>query len=648
MRNPDRLYPVVVDTSHSPYARLKPVPLNAVTLTDGFWAPRLRINREVTIPSQYRLLEETGRIDNFRYAAGRHLTPDGQPGQKPLAHRGRYYNDSDVYKWLEAVAWALATEPAPDLVQMAETVISEIASAQQTDGYVNTYYMFDRAPERWTNLRDMHELYCAGHLMQAAVAYHRATGKDRLLHVARHLADHICEVFGPPDEGRRPGTPGHEEIEMALVELARETGDPKYEQQAQFFLDSRGHGLIGGSPYHQDHRPFREMDRMVGHAVRAVYLSAGATDLYAETGETALRETLDRLWLNMTTRQMYLSGGIGSRYAGESFGADYELPNARAYAETCAAIGSIMWNWRMLALEGDARYADVVETTLFNGFLAGLSLDGESYFYQNPLADDGSHRRQPWFDCACCPPNIARLLASLPGYFYSVSDDGIWVHLYAEGTARIRNGASASVGLVQHTRYPWDGEIALEVQGEGPFSLYLRVPCWCTEGATLEVNGTASTGPLAPGTYAHVRRTWQAGDTVRLHLPMPVRTVESYPYVLENTGRVALMRGPLLYCLEQVDNPGFDLRDLVLPPGAAPSAAFQRDLLGGVVALRSQAETVPPDDAWHDRLYRTASSEPQRQTSRSVEITAIPYYSWANREPGPMRVWVKRGQSQER
>ena len=638
MCNQTRPSAVVVDTSRSPYARLRPVPLTAVTLTDDFWAPRRRVNREVTLPSQYRLLEETGRIDNFRRAAGKVDIP----------FQGRYYNDSDVYKWLEAAAWTLATGADPSLAHKAGNVITEIADAQQPDGYLNTYFTHDRAAERWTNLRDMHELYCAGHLIQAAVAHHRATGDDRLLRVARRLADHICDRFGPGEEGKQAGTGGHPEIEMALVELARETGELRYRKQAQFFLDARGQGLIGSSAYHQDHKPFRErcselvegLERMVGHAVRAVYLNAGATDIYAETGEAALRDVLDRLWRNMTTRQMYVSGSIGSRYEGEAFGKDYELPNERAYAETCAAIGSVMWNWRMLQLSGDARYADVLETTLYNGVLPGLSLDGGSYFYQNPLADDGRHRRQPWFGCACCPPNVARLLASLPSYFYSLSDGGLWVHLYAQGSARISLHDGQAIGLTQHTRYPWDGEVAIEVEGEGTFSIWLRIPAWCEEGAALEINGQPFTGVLAPGSYAEVRRAWQPGDVVRLNLPMGVHRVECHPYVAENAGRVALTRGPILYCVEQADNPGLDPRDVLLSADADFAATFRPNLLGGVVVLRGRAEVIPPGDAWANRLYRTAAPRLERPQSRSVEMSAIPYYAWANREPGPMQVWL--------
>jgi DUF1680 family protein len=624
---------VVVDTSSSLQARLRPVPLSAVTLAGPFWAPRLQALREVTLPSQHRLLEETGRIDNFRRAAGK--------TQKPF--QGRFFNDSDVYKWLEAAAWILAWSPADPLESTVDVVIAEIAAAQQPDGYLNTYFALERAAERWTNLRDKHELYCAGHLIQAAVAHRRATGSQRLLAVARRLADHICATFGPASEGKWPGTPGHEEIEMALVELSRETANPRYREQAQFFLDMRGRGLIGGSLYHQDHQPFREMHRLEGHAVRAVYLAAGAADLYAETGEPALRAALERLWENAATRQTYVSGGLGARHAGEAFGEDYELPNARAYAETCAAVASMMWNWRMLALDGEARYADALETALYNGVLAGLSLDGQAYFYANPLSDDGRHRRQPWFDCACCPPNLARLLASLPGYAYSLSGEGVWVHLYAEGEARLRLLDGRAVGLRQHTRYPWDGEVVIEVEAEGPFELFLRVPDWCEAGAALQINGRPHDGALVPGSYACLRRHWQQGDTVRLGLPMPPRRVECHPYAAENRGRVALMHGPLLYCLEGVDHPGLDLRHLVLPLEASLSATHRPDLLGGAVVLHGQALAVPPDPGWAGNLYRTARPRPASPQGAAVPLAAIPYYAWANRAPGPMQVWLRSG-----
>jgi uncharacterized protein len=635
--------PIVVDTSASVHAPLRSLPLDAVRLSDDFWEPRRRVNRDVTLLSQFAHLEQTGRLDNFRRAAGKIDVP----------FRGVYFNDSDVYKWLEAASWSLATDPDAELERMVDVAITEVADAQRPDGYLNTYFTFQRADERWTDLTHKHELYCAGHLIQAAVAHFAATGSESLLEVAVRFADHICDIFGPEEEGKRPAVDGHEEIEMAMVELARRTGESKYLEQARFFVDARGygllggrayhteHGLAGGREYHQDHKPFREMDEVVGHAVRALYLNAGAADLYAETGDAELLAALERLWRNMTTKRMYVSGGLGSRYEDEAFGGDYELPNERAYTETCAAIASVMWNWRMLIISGDARYADLMEHTLYNAVLPGLSLDGRHYFYQNPLADDGTHRRQPWFGCACCPPNVARLLASLPAYFYSVSEDAVWVHLYAEGAATVDLDGGRTVRLTQRTGYPWDGEVQISVEGEGDFTLLLRVPSWCELGCILTVNGEAIDASTAPGSYAEIRRTWRVNDTVHLSFPMPVRMVGCHPYVAENAGRVARMRGPLLYCVEQTDNPGLDPRDLILPAAPEPSASFDPELLDGVVALTIPAEILAPDDAWETRLYRTVPDDPDNRRAEASEVTAVPYYAWANREPGAMRVWLR-------
>jgi hypothetical protein len=671
--------PLIIDTTRSPYARLRPVPLTAVTLNDQFWAWRLRLLRQVILPSQYQQCEKTGRIDNFRRAAG----------QKPGDFQGYFFNDADVYKWLEAAAWALALEPAGyidlqknfrrdlgiggwkikekipssphpgpkwlketflstynksgrSLFEQIEGLIDLIVAAQQADGYLNTYFTFERSAERWSNLRDKHELYCAGHLIQAAIAHYRATGSERLLEVATRFADHIGAVFGPAS-GQLALPDGHPEIELALVELARATGVDRYLHQAQFFLDQRGQGLLGGQAYHQDHQPFRELDRLAGHAVRALYLAVGAADVYLETGEAALLTTLERLWGHMTRRQIYINGGLGSRYQGEAFGPDYELPNSLAYTETCAAIASVMWNWRMLLITGQAGYADVLERTLYNAILPGISLDGLAYFYVNPLASEGSHRRQPWFQCACCPPNIARLLATLPSYFYSLSqDNSIWLHVYGAGTARFTLPDDRPVSLVQTGRYPWDGEISLEVNGQGEFSLWLRIPGWA-KSAAVTLNGQPVSALIIPGTYLQVERHWQPGDIVRLHLPMPVQLIESHPYVTENRGQIALMRGPILYCLEQVDQPGLDLRQVVLP--LAPDqvhASYDPELLGGVVSLRVPVKLIKPGPEWHDRLYRPASAQVQPEPNQSTEITAVPYFAWANRQAGPMQVWLRR------
>lgn len=616
---------VVVDTSRSPRARLRPVPIGSVKLADRFWEPRLRQMREVTLPSQYEMLEETGRVDNFRRASGK-IKGD---------FKGIYFNDSDVYKWIEGCAYCLAYERDPKVEELAEKVIDEIAAAQEEDGYLNTFFTFERAGERWSNLRDMHELYCAGHLFHAAVAYRRATGRDKLLGVAVRLADHIWEVFGPSG---REGVPGHPQIEMALVELYRETGQGRYLELAKLFIDRRGRGLIGGSPYHIDHKPFRELDEVVGHAVRSLYLNCGAADLYMETGEEALMAALERMWRNMTGRRMYVTGGVGARYQGEAFGGDYELPNERAYAETCAAVANAMWNWRMLLATGEARFADTLELALYNGALAGISLDGKLYFYVNPLADRGGHRRQRWFSCACCPPNIARLISSVPGMVYSVSEEGIWVHLYAEGEGRIELNGS-TILLRQLTDYPWEGDvrIAVEPPEEMEFSLMLRVPGWCG-GATVAVNGDTVEEGAEPGRYLRLKRRWKPGDEVEISIGMDVELLTAHPRVEGSWGRAAIKRGPIVYCLEQADNPGFDVWCAYIDLSSTPSAGFRPDLFGGVVTVE-QAGKAAEMKLWEgDRLY--APIRAVFEGMRPVRLTAIPYFAWANREPGPMTVWV--------
>lgn len=627
---------VIVDTSQSEHACLRPVSITAVRLEDEFWQQRRKINREVMLPAQYDLCERTGRIDNFRWAAGK-LAGERQ---------GEYFNDSDVYKLLESASWVLAGTDDPDLKALVDSLIDDIASAQQPDGYLNTYFMFERESERWQNF-DLHEMYCAGHLIQAGIAHYRSTGETRLLDIARRFADHICARFGPATTGKQFGNDGHPEIEMALVELYRTTGDPQYLDEAQFLVDNRGYGRVSDQPfgrfsqeYHQDHKPFRDLTRLEGHAVRAVYLNCGAADILAEKEEPQLRAALDRMWESMTSRQIYINGGLGPRHENEGFSdEDYELPNQRAHAETCASVANFMWNWRLLLLTAEARYVDLMELELFNSALSGVSLDGKGYFYQNPLSDDGHHRRQEWFGTACCPGNISRLLSELPGYFYTTSENAVWAHLYASNSATVTLPNGSIIELIQRTDYPWSGAISIETGTAGTYDLYLRLPGWCEAGWTVSVNGAAADYSLTAGNYIRVARTWAAHDIVTLNLPMPVQYVESHPYITENAGKVALMRGPLLYCVEGVDHPDTDVRRLTLTQASHFEPEYVPDLLNGVVVLRGSAQ-VRAEKPWEKRLYRTRNSAAEAEALPTTTVTAIPYYTWANRDPAPMLVWL--------
>lgn len=584
-------------------------------LTDRFWAQRLEALRTITLPGQWEAMESTGRIENFRAAAGRIEKP----------HQGFVFNDSDVYKWLEAAALA---GPHPDYSPQVDELVELITEAQGEDGYLNTAFMGEKRAERWGNLRDQHELYCAGHLIEAALAL-AAGGDDRLTPAARRLADLVCSLFGPEEAGKRPAVPGHEEIEIALIALYRATGEANYLEQARYFIDARGRGLIGGAAYHQDHVPFRELEKMTGHAVRALYFNIAAADLYLETGEPSLLETLERLWERLYSRQVYITGGLGARHSGESFGEDYELPNASAYSETCAAAASIFWNRRMLAITGVTRYADALETALYNAALSGISLAGDRYFYTNPLASEGEHRRAAYFSCACCPPNIARLLAALPGYFVTVRDGAVCVDLYAAGKARVTLNGS-EVGFRIETDYPWDGRVRLTLETAGEFGLRLRVPGWA-DGAKVEVNGRMGESASGGG-YLKIDRDWLAGDVVELDFPMPPRWVTAHPEVVENMGRVALTRGPLVYCVESSDPHPEHLRIAINGP-------VERVDEEEMVKLRIAAEHVPPDRGWDGVLYRTAGDHDLE--GKPAVVTAIPYYAWANGEAKPMRVWLK-------
>ncbi|MGC8717586.1 MAG: glycoside hydrolase family 127 protein [bacterium] len=610
----------VVDTSRSKYSSLKSVPISSVELTDNFWAKRVRLIGETTLPLQYQIMEETGRLNNFRIAAGK-LSGE---------FVGFFFNDSDVYKWIEAVSYFLASNKNEKLDKLVDDVIEEIRLAQDEDGYLDTYFTFSRKQDRWTNLKDMHELYCAGHLIQSAIAHHRATGKTNFLNIAIKLADHIARVFGPD---KREGTPGHPEIEMALVELYRETNDKKYLDLARFFIDERGKGVIGGSSYHIDHKPFRELDEIVGHAVRSLYLNSGATDLYMETGDKTLLYALERLWNSLVDKKMYVTGGAGARHEGEAFGENYELPNETAYAETCATIANFMWNYRMLLVSGEGRFADIMELCLYNGILSGISIDGKEYFYVNPLADRGSHRRQRWFACACCPPNIARTITSIPGYMYSTSPEGIWVNLYASNKSEFDINGSKIV-LEERTDYPWNGEIEFKIDADSQFTIFLRKPVWSKE-FSVSINGEEIEPTLEKG-YISINRRWQRGDTVTLNLSMKLELLESHPNIKDNVGRVAIRRGPIIYCVEGADNPWGDVWNLEIPKDVKLSQEY-RDILGGIVVIKGKGYVNDPL-SWKD-LY--LAKEEADSLRKEVEFIAIPYFAWANRTPGPMEVWIK-------
>jgi len=601
------------------HAKLRPVSFNRVQIQDAFWLPRIETNRTATLPHTLDWCEKTGRISNFAKAGGL------MKGE----HEGIYFNDSDVYKVLEGAAYTLALRPDKQLEARIDAIIDKIAAAQQPDGYLNTYYTLKEPDKRWTNLGRMHELYCAGHLIEAAVAYHRATGKRKLLDVACRLADHIDSVFGP---GKRVGYPGHEEIELALVKLYRETGEDRYRKLAEFFIEVRGQNRNADEQYCQAHLPIKEQSEIVGHAVRAMYLYSGVADIAALTGDRGYIDAMERLWRNVTGCKMYVTGGIGAERHTEGFSADYDLPNGSAYAETCASIGMALWNHRLLMLHAQGRFADVLERVMYNGVLSGVSLDGRRFFYDNPLASYGQHARSEWFNCACCPTNVVRFLPSVGGYIYAEGDDGPWVNLYVASTAEV-SVRGQQVKLVQKTDYPWSGKVTLEVEpaAASEFALHLRIPGWA-ESFNLLVNGQPISDAKPVEGYVTVSRSWKAGDVVELDLPMEVRRVYAHPRVEADAGRVALQRGPLVYCVEGVDNGGA-VHNLVLPPGARLTSRKTADLLGGVVVVEGEALAVQPIE-WGQKLYRSDLPVESRR------FQAVPYYAWNNRGRGPMVVWL--------
>jgi DUF1680 family protein len=613
---------------------IRPVPFTRVGFDDEFWSPRLQTNRNVTLPYVFQKCRETGRIDNFLKAAGR------LPGK----HEGLRFNDSDVFKALEGAAYTLALRYDPELDRLTDEVIEVVAAAQEPDGYLYTPRTID--PEgvdpqlvgrgRWSNLRVNHELYNLGHLYEAAVAHFQATGKRSLLDVAIRSADLVDSVFGP--NGRRD-VPGHQEIELGLAKLHRVTGEERYLHLAEFFLDERGrpHGRelyqdFGLAEYMQDHLPVTEQSEAAGHAVRATYMYSAMADVAALAGKDSYLPALDAIWRNVVGKKMYLTGGIGSRHHGEAFGDNYELPNATAYNETCAAIGNVMWNHRMFLLHGDGRYLDVLERSLYNGLLAGVAMDGTEFFYPNPLESDGKYAfniegvatRSPWFTCSCCPTNAVRFFPSLPGYAYANTEDSVYVNLFVQGSAQVEL-PDGCVRLRQRTAYPWSGQVAIEVECESPleFTLAVRLPGWARDRPVasdlyhyvnpppgeieLRVNGRRVDIDESAG-FARLPRRWASGDTVELTLPLAPRTVATKGDVVENRGRLAVECGPLVYCAEAADNRG---RALGLQPGELAGRTVERrpDLLGGVNVVRAGT------------------------------LTLIPYYAWSHRGTGEMQVW---------
>jgi hypothetical protein len=620
---------------------LRAVSFEHVKLTDSFWRPRLQTNRTVTIPHILRQNEETGRVDNFRKAAG---LLSGQ-------YQGRRFNDTDVYKVIEAASYALAQEPDPTLDAELDELIALIEKAQQDDGYLFPARTINPetpapgvGPKRWVyEAAGSHELYNAGHLIEAAVAHYRATGKKSLLNVAVRFADLIDRDFGP--ETRRD-VPGHEEIELALVKLADVTGEKRYLELARFFIDERGgehdgepypegteFAIYNDRPYRQDHLPVVEQRKAAGHAVRATYLYTGMADVLARTGAAGYQESLESIWKDVVSTKLYLTGGIGSRDTFESFGEDYELPNRTAYTETCAAIGNDLWNHRMFLASGDAGFLDVMERILYNGALSGVALKGDAFFYTNPLESEGGVERVAYFEVACCPANLARLLAHLPGFVYAQRGDELFVNLFVASGAEVELD-SGKLRVEQESKYPWEGEVVLKLspQASFPMTVHLRIPGWASgeavpgdlyrfvdsssASAELKVNGETVPLSVEKG-FASIRRSFKPGDLLELMLPMPVRRVAAHDEVEGNRGRLALQRGPLVYAAEAVDNEGRVL-DLVLPKEASLEANYRENLLGGVVAIAGTA----------------------RRGDEEVPFLAVPYFAWANRGPGEMAVWV--------
>lgn len=619
--------------------QFKPVPFTQVKFTDNFWAPKLKINNDVTIPTGFRKNRETKRIDNFKIAGG--LMKGKFATQFP-------FDDTDVYKMIEAASYSMQASPNPKLDAEVDTLISYIAAAQEKDGYLYTNRTIDpnnthewAGRERWEKLEELsHELYNAGHMYEAAVAHYYATGKKSFLNVAIKNADLIDKTFG---WGKLEKVPGHEVIEMGLVKLYRVTNNEKYLNLAKFFIDKRGKGENQKyGDYAQMHKPFIEQDEAVGHAVRAGYLYAGAADVAALTGDKNYEKALNKIWEDVVYRKLYLTGGTGAQGGNEGFGAPYVLPNASAYCETCASISDVFWNQRMFLLEGNAKFYDVLERTLYNGVISGVSLSGDRFFYPNPLASFGTTLRSEWFECACCPPNLARLLPSLPGYVYATKGNDIYVNLFVQSEGKI-NLESNNVAVKQNTGYPWDGKVILELNPDKQLngSIFIRIPGWALKEAVpgdlyefmntkknkvkILVNGTSVNYEMKEG-YAVINRNWKKGDKISFTLDMPVEKVISNPKVEANKNRIALQRGPIVYCAESADYDDKNVFNIVIDKDAKLSAEYKAGLLNGVVVIKGEAKQARADKEGKRSLQKKG-------------FTAIPYYAWNNRGMGQMVVW---------
>jgi uncharacterized protein len=650
------VWPSVTATS-----QLQPFAAEQVSLVDGFWAARARINREHTIPHGFEQLRSQGTLNNLSLAAG----AEGRYQARADTSGSTFpFLDSDVYKWLEAVGWELGRAADPDLAAAADEAIALVARAQRPDGYLNSYVQVVGGGQEHLDLAWGHEFYCIGHLIQAAVAWHRALGDDRLLSIAVGAADRIDREFG--DTGR-PGVDGHPGIEMALVELTRVTGDRRYLALATRMLDLRGHGLLGdgrfGAAYWQDHQPVRTATTVAGHAVRQLYLDCGAVDVAVESGDGELLAAVERRWRDLVQTRTYLTGGMGSRHRDEAFGDPFELPPDRAYAETCASIAGVMLAWRLLLATGKERYADAIERTMFNGVLSGISLTGTRFFYINPLqrrtrrAEEppGHGTRASWFPCACCPPNLMRLLSSWPQYLATSSSAGIQIHQYA-GAEFQAELAGGPVRLSLQTDYPWDGRVTVRIleTPDHPWALTLRVPGWC-RSATLSVPGAAprAVPTSTDGSSAVELRRWQAGDSVVLDLDLPVRIIEPDPRIDAVRGCIAVERGPLVYCIESADlPPRAQIEDLTWDPSRPPVPVLRSEIgesVWGITLPVLQREpvadstlngAVSPDTGSIDPS--SDGTGPARASTAAVTAGAIPYFAWGNRGAEAMRVWIPR------